>query len=428
MKVLLLNTFDTSSGSAIAAQRLTQGLRLAGVDAAMLVQKKSSPHSTVVGPQTQLEEIAAKASRALHNFPLKLRRQSAGSEFSVPWLPRQIIPKFAQPLSRVAQISPDVINLHWINYNYLQIEEITEFSVPVVWTLHDMWALTGGCHYSGDCDRYTKTCGLCPQLDSRNDQDLSRWVWQRKARAWERLNLTLVTPSLWLAECARESSLLRNQRIEVIANGLDLSVYQPVPRRIAREKLNLPQDKKLALFGAVNATQSRRKGFHFLQSALQRLAHSNWQDQIELVVFGANPSEDQPGLGFRSHYLGKLNDEKVLALAYAAADVFVAPSLQDNLPNTLVEAIACGTPCVAFKIGGIPDIIEHQQNGYLAHPYQVEDLAQGMIWVLEHPDRHQKLCDRARQKAEQEFSLEAQAQRYLSLFHQVIDAYNSANL
>lgn len=420
MKVLLLNTFDAHSGSALAAQRLTQGLKSAGVNASMLVQQKLSQNPIVLGPQTQFEHVAGKASRALNNLPLKLRQQSVDSEFSVPWFPWQIIPSQVQPVSRAAQIKPDLVNLHWVNYNYLQIEEIANFNVPVVWTLHDMWAFTGGCHYSGDCDHYTKLCGSCPQLGSQNDQDLSRWVWKRKAKAWEKLNLTLVTPSVWLAECAKKSSLFKNRRIEVIHNGLNLSLYQPIARHAAREILNLPKDKKLLLFGAVNATQSRRKGFHFLQPALQRLARFNEQDQIDLVVFGANASEDQPDLGFKTHYLGKLNDEKMLALAYAAADVFVAPSLQDNLPNTLVEAIACGTPCVAFKVGGIPDIIGHQQNGYMAYPYQVEDLAQGIAWVLEEPDRYQKLCDRARQTAKQKFTLEKQAQSYLNLFHEVL--------
>lgn len=422
MKVLLLNTFDTNSGSALAARRLTQGLRAVGVDASMLVQKKLSQNPTVLGPQTKFEEVTAKASRALHNLPLKLSRQSVHSEFSVPWAPK-ILPGLAQSLPQVASIKPDLINLHWVNYNYLQIEEIARLNIPIVWTMHDMWPFTGGCHYSGDCDRYGKTCGACPQLESLNERDLSRWVWQRKAKAWEKLNLTLVTPSSWLAECTRESSLFRTQRVEVIANGLDLNLYQPTPQQLARKTLNLPQDKKIVLFGAVNATQSRRKGFHLLQPALQQLANSTWQKQIDLVVFGANPSSDQPDLGFKTHYLGKINDEKVLALAYAAADVFVAPSLQDNLPNTLVEAIACGTPCVAFDVGGILDIIEHQQNGYLAHPYDVEDLAQGIAWVLEQPDRHQQLCERARQKAEQTFTLEGQANRYLALFNQVIDEY-----
>jgi glycosyltransferase involved in cell wall biosynthesis len=164
----------------------------------------------------------------------------------------------------------------------------------------------------------------------------------------------------------------------------------------------------------------RRKGFHLLQPALQSLSKSGWQDRIELVVFGASEPKEPADMGFKSHYLGRLSDEISLALVYAAADVFVAPSVQDNLPNTVMEAIACGTPCVAFNIGGMPDMIEHHSNGYLAQPYQVEDLAQGIAWVIDNRERHQKLCDRARQKAEQEFTLEIQARRYQSLFTDIL--------
>ena len=153
-----------------------------------------------------------------------------------------------------------------------------------------------------------------------------------------------------------------------------------------------------------------------MQPALQELSQAGWQDKLELMVVGASRPEKPPELGFKSHYLGTLTDDLTLALAYAAADVFIAPSLQDNLPNTVLEAISCGTPCVAFNIGGMPDMIEHEQNGYLAEPYQIDDLVRGIIWTLENEERYQKLSHRAREKAEQEFALEIQARRYLSLF------------
>jgi len=170
----------------------------------------------------------------------------------------------------------------------------------------------------------------------------------------------------------------------------------------------------------MNATSDRRKGFHLLQPALQSLSKFGWHDRTELVVFGSSQPSNQADLGFKSHYFGKLGDDISLALVYAAADVFVAPSIQDNLPNTVMEAIACGTPCVGFNIGGMPDMIEHQQNGYLAKPYEIEDLAQGIAWVRENPERHQKLSRRAREKTEQEFTLELQARRYLSLFTEIL--------
>jgi glycosyltransferase involved in cell wall biosynthesis len=214
----------------------------------------------------------------------------------------------------------------------------------------------------------------------------------------------------------------------VIANGIDLTLYKPMTRSLARdttkvtlrERLNLPQNKHLILFGA-RAADEKRKGFHLLQGALQRLSQAGWQDKIELVVFGSLDSQTSLELGFPVHAFGRLADDLSLALIYAAADVFVAPSLQDNLPNTVVESLASGTPCVAFKIGGMPDMIEHHFNGYLAQPFEIDDLATGMDWVLEDQQRHQQLCDRARQKAEAEFSLELQAQRYLELYTELLE-------
>jgi glycosyltransferase involved in cell wall biosynthesis len=210
----------------------------------------------------------------------------------------------------------------------------------------------------------------------------------------------------------------------VIPNGLDTERYKPVNRNTARELLNLPQDRQLVLFGAINATSAHRKGFHLLQPALQSLCKSSWHDKIELVVFGSSQPVAHTDFGFETHYLGKLSDDISMALVYAAADVFLAPSIQDNLPNTVMEALACGTPCVAFKIGGMPEMIEHHKNGYLAQPFEVEDLAQGIAWVLENEERHHKLGDRAREKVKQEFTLEIPARRYASLFKEILDKCN----
>jgi glycosyltransferase involved in cell wall biosynthesis len=154
---------------------------------------------------------------------------------------------------------------------------------------------------------------------------------------------------------------------------------------------------------------------------LQSLSKSGWQDRIELVICGSSEPPKPPDMGFKTNYFGRLNDDISLSLLYAAADLFVAPSLEDNLPNTVIEALACGTPCVAFNIGGMPDPIEHQENGYLAKPFEIEDFTRGIAWVLENQQRHQKLCQMARQKIELEFSLELQVQRYLSLFAEILD-------
>ena len=419
MKVCLLSYSDSQGGAFIAAHRLHKGLHRIGVAATMLVNDKTTDDYTVLSPASKLMKGWTKLIPAVDNLPLTLYTQREKTPYSIQWLPDRLV-------SRVAQISPDIINLHWINAGFLQIETLAKFKQPLVWTAHDMWPFTGGCHYSGECDRYTQSCGHCPQLKTQQDWDISRWVWWRKAQAWKNLNLTIVTPSQWLADCARNSSLFQDLRIEVIANGLDIQRYKPIEKKIARHLLGLPQDKQLILFGAMTATSDRRKGFHLLLPAIKKLSQGEiWQHKLELVVFGASEPVNPPDFGLKTHYLGRLNDDISLALVYAAADIFVAPSLEDNLPNTVMEALACGIPSVAFKIGGMPDMIEHQENGYLAHPFEVEDLARGINWVLEDTERYNQLCIRARQKVEQEFTLELQAQKYLELYSDILSKINN---
>jgi glycosyltransferase involved in cell wall biosynthesis len=417
VKALHLSTSDIGGGAARAAYRLHQGLQKVGVTSQVLVQEKLTNDRTVFAPKVRLSQGIAHAKLSLDAFPLKFYRRRAESLVSLQWVPDRVV-------QNMAQLAPDIITLHWVSGAFIQIETLAKLNCPLVWTLHDMWAFTGGCHYTGDCDRYTTSCGQCPQLHSSTEWDLSRWLWHRKSKAWQHLNLTVVTPSQWLADCARASSLFRDLRIEVIPNGLDIQQYRPIDQRVARELLHLPQDRHLLLFGSMQGTIDQRKGFHLLQPALQKLSQSIGSKQLSLVVFG-EAAETSPELDFEIYYLGKLSDDLSLALTYAAADAFVAPSLQDNLPNTVVEAIACGTPCVAFNIGGMCDLIEHQRNGYLAKPYQIEDLAQGIAWVLESQERHQHLSDRAREKAEQEFGLEIQASRYLALYNEILQNANS---
>ena len=421
MKILHISTHDISGGAARAAYRLHTGLQDIGLESQMLVQEKYSNDKTVIAPKIRLFQGIAKAKLTVESLPLKLYRQKKNTPFFTQWLPDRVIPK-------VAQINPDIINLHWISGGFMQIETFAKLKRPLVWTLHDMWGFTGGCHVTGECNRYKVFCGACPQLNSGNEWDLSRWVWQRKVKAWKNLNLTLVSPSSWLAECAHSSSLFQNLRIEVIPHGLDTQKYRPINQHFAREALNLPQDKKLILFGAIEATSDRNKGFHLLQPALQELSKSGWKDDLEVVIFGASQPENPPDLGFKSHYLGHLHDAISLTTVYSAADVMLVPSLQESFGQTASESFACGTPVVAFNSTGLKDIVDHQQNGYLAKPYEIEDFGKGITWVLENEQRLQKLSFYARDKAEQEFTLELQARRYSALFQEILMRANKSSL
>lgn len=412
MKVLHLNTFDIKGGAARAAYRLHWGLRLAEVDSRMLVQRKKSRDVTVTGPDTKSGRAWGYLKELIDILPLKLYGNRKNVPLSPGWLPGNIS-------KTIHKLNPDIIQLHWVVGGFLPLKELVKLNRPIVWTLHDMWAFTGVCHYTGECERYTAACGKCPMLNSTKENDLSHKAWERKKKAFTGLNLTIVTPSQWLAQCARKSSLLKDFRIEVIPNGLKLDVFKPIDKTVARQELSLSPDKKYILFGAISSTSDRRKGFHLLHPALRYLSENHDMKDVELLVFGASEPENPPDFGLPTRYLGTVNDDEKLALLYGASDVCVTPSLQDNLPNIVVETLACGTPCVAFNIGGMPDMIEHQKNGYLAQPFDPEDLAEGIAQILR--DDPVRLTTHARKKAEETFDVKLAAKHYRKLYEELIN-------
>jgi glycosyltransferase involved in cell wall biosynthesis len=346
----------------------------------------------------------------LNSLPPRLYRRRSDATFSASCM--GLARLYQHPMVR----SADVVCLHWVAGGFLRPRDLVRIGKPVVWRLSDMWPFTGGCHYSGGCERYEDSCGKCPQLGSASVADLSRWNWRRKRAAWECMDLTVVAPSRWIADCAQRSSLFRGRRIERIATGVDLARYRPLDRDLARKSFGFPPDKKLILFGALAATSDRRKGFDHLQAAVRRFGGSIRTADYHLVVFGGASDPPDGDIGIPATYVGRLHDDISLALLYSAGDVLVLPAIEDNLPNVAIEAIACGTPVVAFKIGGMPDIVEHRRNGYLAPPFDTDDLARGIEWVLVDDDRHDALCAAARRKAEERFDLTDQARRYRALF------------
>jgi glycosyltransferase involved in cell wall biosynthesis len=410
MKVLHLSAFDLVGGAARAAYRIHQGMLSIDIDSQLVVQHKYSSDTTVATVESKLfSKIRSTGDAAILNF-YRHRQQM----FSPQWFPDTLI-------KSMDRFTPDLIDLNWVCNGFVAVETLAKFKQPLVWTLQDMWAFTGGCHYTGSCDRYTQACGNCPQLQSHREADLSRSVWQRKARSWKNLNLTVVAPSEWMAKCARASSLFRDVRVEVIPFGLDTNIFKPIDPRIARELLKLPQAKQLVLFGAIDATGDTRKGFHLLQQALNHLLETGWGDRIELVVFGSAKPDRPLNLGFPVHYLGKLQDDLSLQIAYAAADVMIAPSIEEAFGQTASESLACGTPVVVFANTGLADIVDCHENGYVAKYCDTADLARGIAWVLENLERHQRLRQSAREKAVREYEMQVQAHRYLSLFHKILD-------
>jgi glycosyltransferase involved in cell wall biosynthesis len=414
VKVVIINSEDRRGGAARAAYRLHRALRSADVDSRMLVQVKHSDDSTVVGPEGLLRNMMMPFRPALDVLPiLAYRHRKKSTTFYPGWLPDRI-------KRRVDSFAPDLVHLHWITGGTLNVRTLRKLGRPLVWTLHDMWAFTGGCHYDDNCGRYQGACGRCPALGSQRESDLSAFGWRRKSHAYRDLPLTIVTPSKWLGELARNSPLLGDFPVSVIPNAIDTDIYRPTDKMTARKMLRLPLDRKIILFGALRATSETRKGYHLLQPALRKLCDSATGRDAVTVILGASQPAEPPDFGMESHFLGTLSDDVSLGLAYSAADVFVAPSTQENLSNAVMESLACGTPVVAFNIGGMPDMIEHRVNGYLADAFDTSDLANGLEWVMQDNERHAELSAGARRKVVDTFAAPKVAGEHLALYENIL--------
>ena len=421
LSITLATANDRIGGAGVAASRLRDGLLAQGHDVQLFVQTQSLPHPATVSAKTSVQRTLNRMRSGIDSMPVR-RSGGAPDAFSASWLPRRW-PTLAQVGQR------QLVHLHWTNAGFFSVRDIAAISVPVVWTLHDMWALTGGCQYDAGCDRFAQGCGACPLLAKpARAADLSSRRFNAKRSNWAAQNLTLVAPSRWLAAQARRSPILQGKRVEVLHNGLDLRRFKPLDRGFARQALGLPQDQRLVLFGALNPGSDARKGYDLLQDAVAHLAVDEaLRGQLSLVVFGSSPEREERVHGLRAIHFGHLSDDLALALLYAACDVFVAPSRQDNLPNTVAEALACGTPCVAFNIGGMPDLIKHRGNGYLAEPFDAADLAQGIVWCLSQQDqRWQGLCAAARAHAELHLNLATQTALHVDLYRELLTAERSS--
>lgn len=413
MKVLHLSYSDLDGGAARAAYRQHLALRRIGIDSQMLVLKKLSADPTVLGPTAQAKEMLANTARIIiDRWPLSRYPRKTTHVFSPAIFP-------LLEMSRIQSLNPDIVNLQWMNKGFVRPESLRKLGKPLVWTLHDIWAMTGGCHYSQGCDRYREQCGQCPQLGSSQEKDLSRQIWQRKAKAWgENLNLHIVGVSRWIADCVQQSSLLGSYPVDVIGETVDPGVFRPHPKAIACQLLNLNPDRRYILFGALNPTRDRRKGFQHLQPALQKL---RGLPNTEVLLLGTSHYSSEIDLGFPITCLGKLSDDLTMSLAYSAADVVIVPSEEDACPLVSLEALACGIPVVCFDCTGLKDIVQHQVNGYRAQAFDPDDLAHGIRWVLDLAhEPTQALKTAARQTIETTFHPEHQATAYEKIYTQLL--------
>jgi len=434
LKILLINTDDAMGGAAIACLRLLAILeKTEGIEVTMLVQEKKRDNPKVKAiAETWFQKKLAFERFARERLYFKFQEKNKEIRFAFsPAISGIDISE--NPLVQEA----DIIHLHWINFGFLSLkslEKLFALNKPIVWTLHDMWAFTGGCHHSGDCENYQNSCGNCLQyLNNPSPNDLSNKIWERKnaildhslrLRSRDGQNtVSIVGCSQWLANRAKKSSLFKNFSVKAIPNPLDTNLFSPQNKAEARAKLGLPIDKKLILFVAAKVSVIW-KGFSYFQESLEILKSQLYHNQdIELVVLGESDAETIQKLPFKAYALGRISDVNQIVSVYSAADVFVTSSIQENLPNTIMEAMACGTPAVGFEVGGIPEMIENSKNemppnGFLAKYKSAESLAIGMKWVL-FDANHDELSKNARQKVVDNYSEKVVIEQYLEVYRKM---------
>lgn len=317
------------------------------------------------------------------------------------------------PLKQIPQA--DLIHLHWVAgfLDYASFFSWLPKTMPLVWTLHDMANLTGGCCHDLGCSKFMQQCGACPQFGSKDESDLTRRVWQRKRDHYARMDLQrvhIVTPSVWLGSIVRRSPLLSRFRCSVIPYGLDLDVFQPRARHVARDLLGIPGNATVVLFLADHAGEYL-KGLHVLSRALSDLGSER---QIFLLCLGRRPLADLAR--FPHAHFEDITNDRMLSFVYSAADLFVLPSLADNLPNTVLESMACGTPVVGFDVGGVPEMVRPGITGYLAPVGDVGGLRDAMLRLLDDSAKRSSMGANCRRIALAEYNLAIQARRYIRIY------------
>lgn len=413
MKILHISAYDNLGGGGRAAYRLHKSLLENGVDSKMLVLNKTIDEAQIIGLlNSPLSRIYDLIVQIINYLPIKKYKR----EKYIGWSTNRV--SSGRTLKWINSLNPDIIHLHWIGNSMLSIKEIKKIKQPLIWTFHDSWAFTGGCHVPFPCTKYTQDCGKCPQLNSLKHKDPSLRTLSIKTKHWKSTTIKITTPSQWMTECVKNSSIFSQSSPITIPNGIDIDNFKPIDKIIARQILNISSEKKIILFGAIGATEDKNKGFNLLISALNKLIKID--NSFQLLVFGSSKPLFHTEYSFSVNFLGRINDDITLSLLYSCADVMIVPSMTESFGQTALESMACGTPVVAFNTTGIKDIINHKVNGYLANPYDPNDLASGILWILSNTDNYQTLSYNARKKVIETFNIKIVDQKFISLYKSII--------
>lgn len=411
MRVLHLCYSDGGGGATIGARRSHQAMVAQGLESRLVVVEKTTDDPQVIElPRKPLRRMLALRAGQLVGM---LQRSGNDSIHSYNVMPMGTA-------SVLNAMDADIIQMHWIAADTISIGELPQLNKPVVWKLPDMWGFSATEHYlkPGDPERFEEGYRASNRPAHQWGVDVDRWVWAYKKRAWRDFSMGIVAPSAWMADCAERSALFGGYPIRHILNPLDTALYKPGDPQEARRHFDLPPDKSLIMFGAVKATSDRRKGFHHLQSALSHLETHLDPAKVSLIVLGADGPQPDRIAGFEVRYLGTTHDEHRIVAAYNSADALVLPCEMDNLPNVIKEAMCCGVPCAAFDVGGVPDMLDHQETGYLAKPYDAQDLAKGIGWAVSAVSA--ALRAKIRQSALEKFSPDKVVPQYVQFYREIL--------
>jgi len=420
LKVVHINTYDGNGGAGRACLRLNNALLAENINSKVIVHYKFGKNPSILTFNlTALQKAYTAATIVVERLLAKrLLKPMKRTPFSFTWFGRSVI---HHPDVKAA----DVIHLHWVNHSFLNpahLAELAQLNKPIVWTFHDSNAFTGGCHVRYTCDHFVRQCGYCPLLKKADADDASHKIWLQKQEAYHQLKFNVVAPSSWMLSSVLLSSLMQDKPALQIPNTLETGIFKPTDKVEAKKQLGLPADKFIFLTGFMPSRKDMHKGTSYLLESLELLKERLGIDaqKVELVVFGNRNAKDVPDFSFKTSFLGTINDDAKLAMCYAAADAFLIPSLEDNLPYTVMESLSCGTPVVAFTTGGIPDMVQHLQNGYLAEYRSAKSFADGMEWAINHEDPA-GLQQEARQAVMDKYAEPVIAQKHIQLYTQLVD-------
>lgn len=411
MKILHFNQSDILGGASIAGYRLHQGLLRNGIDSKLLLGNVATEDERVaLMPRFQkLEDLISRI-----NYRLGLNFIHHIGSF------KTLDHDFFQ--------NADVLNFHNLHstpFSYLAIPALTK-NKPAVFTLHDMWSFTGHCAYSYDCGRWQIGCGQCPypQAYPPIQRDSTHLEWMLKSWVYNHSNLFIVAPSDWLVKQS-QCSMLKRFPIYHIPHGVETDLYQPLDPVQCRSVLGIPLNKYVLMFGA-EKLGDLRKGADLLLQVIQGLP-KNLKSEVVLLTLGQSGKALANTAEMEVLNLGYIGGDRMKAIAFSAADLFLFPTRADNLPLVLQESMACGTPIVSFRVGGVSELVRPGVTGYLADAENVEEFRQGLIDLLEAPELRAQMSQNCRNIALEEYTLDLQTQRYIELYNHILHETNSGN-